>query len=552
MEPKVSIVIPVYNGADFLDEAIQSALGQTYRNIEVIVVNDGSDDAGATETVARGYGDAILYFQKANGGVASALNYAIGKMSGDYFSWLSHDDLYAKDKVESEVRALSKFADTERHRAVIYSDYAVFSSSLERATPVNLEGVPPENFRYWLTVKNALHGCTLLIPKQAFAETGPFDENLRTTQDFDLWFRMARRFSFRHIPNVLVYARSHAEQGTFKLADKVVAEGNALLSQFTRELTEQELLSSGRGSVSAAYADIAKSLWRRNFVPAARGASELAISSLKGASAGTRAKTTLTLALGPLESQSRRLLRVAISPQMRARLRARLSPSPTNATAKNLDKINLKQRFSQIYHHNIFGGGKSRSGEGSDLVQTAIIRRELPSLLYQIKARSFLDAPCGDWHWMQKTSLGVESYIGVDIVDALIENNRQSFGNAATRFECLNLTDDLLPKVDVIFSRDCLVHLSLADAMRILANFKRSGSKYLITTTFTARSKNTDLAGKDSFWRALNMQAAPFFFPPPLALINEGCTEERGKYEDKCLGLWLLSDIDTSGLDGDK
>jgi SAM-dependent methyltransferase len=392
----------------------------------------------------------------------------------------------------------------------------------------------------------------LLIPKQAFAEIGLFDEDLRTTQDFDLWFRMASRFCFHHIPHVLVYARSHAEQGSIKLADRALAEGNALLSRFTRELTQQELLTSGHGSVGAAYADIAKSLWQRNFIPAAKAASALALSSQQGASTQARMKAMLTLAQGPLELQFRRLLRVAISPQMRARLRARLSAPAAEKAGESLEKINLKQRFSQIYHHNIFGGRKSRSGEGSDLVQTAIVRRELPLLLDKIGARSFLDAPCGDWHWMQKTSLGVKRYIGVDIVDEMIEKNRQSFGNEATRFACLNLTDDPLPQVDVIFSRDCLVHLSFADAMRILANFKRSGSRYLITTTFTARSKNNDLAGKNSFWRALNMQAAPFFFPPPLALINEGCTEERGKYEDKCLGLWLLSEIDTSAYYSEK
>ena len=102
-KPKVSIIIPVYNGENFLEQAINSALHQTYDNIEVIVINDGSNDKGKTEAIAKKYNDKIKYFYKENGGVASALNMALEKMSGDYFSWLSHDDLYYDDKIEKQI-----------------------------------------------------------------------------------------------------------------------------------------------------------------------------------------------------------------------------------------------------------------------------------------------------------------------------------------------------------------------------------------------------------------------------------------------------------------
>ena len=78
MEPKVSIVIPVYNGEDYIREAINSALAQTYKNCEVIVVNDGSTDG--TETIVKSYGDKVRYFSKENGGVSSALNLGIDHM----------------------------------------------------------------------------------------------------------------------------------------------------------------------------------------------------------------------------------------------------------------------------------------------------------------------------------------------------------------------------------------------------------------------------------------------------------------------------------------
>ena len=121
MDPLVSIVIPVYNGSNYMREAIDSALAQTYSNIEIIVVNDGSNDGGATRDIALSYGDKIRYFEKENGGVSTALNLAIKNMRGQYFSWLSHDDVYLPEKVQTEIDALRKAGDMSR---VVYSNWA--------------------------------------------------------------------------------------------------------------------------------------------------------------------------------------------------------------------------------------------------------------------------------------------------------------------------------------------------------------------------------------------------------------------------------------------
>ena len=96
-KPKVSIIIPVYNGEDYLEEAIKSALNQTYKNLEIIVVDDGSKDK--TGKICEKYINKIKYLKKENGGVATALNLAIENMTGEYFSWLSHDNLYYKNKI---------------------------------------------------------------------------------------------------------------------------------------------------------------------------------------------------------------------------------------------------------------------------------------------------------------------------------------------------------------------------------------------------------------------------------------------------------------------
>ena len=110
--PLVSIIIPVYNGANYLGQAIDSALNQTYKNIEIIVVDDGSNDNGSTKAIANAYGERIHYYYKENGGTGAAINYGISLMHGEYVSWLSHDDLYKPDKIEKQVAFAEKIIDS--------------------------------------------------------------------------------------------------------------------------------------------------------------------------------------------------------------------------------------------------------------------------------------------------------------------------------------------------------------------------------------------------------------------------------------------------------
>lgn len=536
--PKVSIVIPVYNGSDYLREAIDSALAQNYANKEILVVNDGSSDGGQTESVALSYGDKIRYFSKSNGGVASALNLAIENMSGDLFSWLSHDDLYTVDKISSEVAA---FAATGREDVVIYCDYAVFTENPETATPVRLPGVSPADFRYWITVENSLHGCTLLIPRSAFVKAGNFDVNLRTTQDYDLWFRMSEHFSFIHIPEVLVKARSHADQGSYQMASIALTECNALLTGFVAKLAPKEITLASGMSLDAAYAEIAKSMFSRGFKEPGKLAAQLSTKHITTSSTNVR---TMIHQSSYMQNRIIGKFRRMAPRQIKKAIKTMLHMFLQNDVEKHMThRSKLDEKFTEVYEKNIFGGRESRSGEGSDLIQTEIIRREIPKIVQLYAVKSFIDAPCGDWYWMKHVNLGVDHYIGIDIVDTLIKKHRLEFGDASTEFICMNLAEGALPQADMIFSRDCLVHLSFEDALRIITNFKRSGAKYLLTTTFIDRDHNNDLVGLDSFWRPLNMQLAPFCFPKPIHLINEGCTEEDGQFKDKCLGLWLLSDI---------
>ena len=195
--------------------------------------------------------------------------------------------------------------------------------------------------------------------------------------------------------------------------------------------------------------------------------------------------------------------------------------------------------FNDIHRHHKWIGGDSHSGTGSSLLQTVTIRQALRNVLQELNAKSLLDAPCGDFHWMKELEL--ERYIGVDVVSDLIAQNQQKYGTESRQFLKLNISEDPLPQVDVILCRDGLVHFSFKDIISVVRNFKRSGSRCLLTTTFPKCSRNRDII--TGGWRPINLHLAPFNFPKPVQLINEGCADSDGKYSDKSLGLWELEDI---------
>ena len=202
---------------------------------------------------------------------------------------------------------------------------------------------------------------------------------------------------------------------------------------------------------------------------------------------------------------------------------------------------NPKKIFSDIYRQNGWSCPESVSGGGSTLEYTQAIRQELPLLVGTLGVRSFLDLPCGDFHWMSRVQLGVQTYLGADIVEELITANNAQYSSASRRFIVLNILENPIPKVDLIFCRDCLVHLSFHHIRQALAKFKASGSTYLATTTFTRQDANIDIPTGGH--HAINLQLAPFHLPQPLRLINERSTEMNGQYPDKSLGVWRLTDL---------
>ena len=255
--PKISIVIPVYNGADYLSEAIESALHQTWPNVEVLVVNDGSCDGGATAAVAKRYGERIIYIEKPNGGVASALNEGIRQMKGEYFSWLSHDDLYLPKKLAHQMKLLHQCGDP---RQLVAGGYYIVDGAKHPLAVMDFHRLYPKDkleTPLFPVFHCAVNGCTMLIHRSHFDRVGVFDEALPTTQDYELWFRMLRGQKLLYTRSIDMVSRAHSGQTSQKLVDVHEAECTRLWLKLFQALTAAERVQMG-GTEEDFYAE----MWR--------------------------------------------------------------------------------------------------------------------------------------------------------------------------------------------------------------------------------------------------------------------------------------------------
>ncbi len=442
MDSKVSIIIPTYN-CPYVDQAIKSALNQTYHAIEVIVVNDGSTKY---QEKIRPYLNKIRYVEKENGGTASALNIGIKNATGDYFAWLSSDDYYLPEKISKQMAFMKV-----RNADVSYSNFNLINP--DNKVIKAFAGMKfPSKMEFYKSLQHCcpINGSTVMIKMDIFNRLGLFDETLRYTQDFDMWLRVVQHHEFHYLNEPLTLYRIHEEMGTKKYSQKQMEEANFLFGKFHNELK--------------------KLIMKEN------------------------------------------------------------------------EKLHRKEIFTNVYKNNLWRSKESVSGTGSSYEQTKAIIKEIPRLIELFQIKTMLDAPCGDFNWMKNVKLNIDQYIGADIVSELIKLNNQKYSNLKRGFLNLDIIVDPLPEVDLILCRDCFVHLSFDDVRKALNNLKRSGSKYLLTTTFTNPRHNID-SRTGYEWRPLNLQLAPFHFPKPIYIINENCTEEGMLYSDKSLALWKLNTL---------
>lgn len=229
-KPKVSIVIPFYN-CPYIDQAIESALNQSYPNIQVIVVDDGS--IKYSEKIGP-YLNKIRYIKKGNGGTASALNMGIKNATGEYFTWLSSDDLYDKFKVEKQLAFMQ-----ERSADISYGNYVLIDTDnqiISEQAGINM----PTRIQFLEIMRKGciINGCTVMLKMKIFEEVGLFDTSLPYTHDYDLWLRILPHYHFYYFHEPLVMYRVHSEMGSKKYEQVIPQEILSVQGKHAKKLEE--------------------------------------------------------------------------------------------------------------------------------------------------------------------------------------------------------------------------------------------------------------------------------------------------------------------------
>ncbi len=230
---KVSIVIPVYNASKYIDECIQSALDQTYTDIEVIAVDDGSKDDSLQKL--KKYSEKIKVLTKENGGTPTALNAGIKAMSGEWFKWVSADDVLEKNAIEELLNVANTLGE-ESKSCILYSNYEL----IDAKSKIVGEFIEPnynnlKNFERNVILLDDFfgNGSTCFIHKSIFDRFGLFDEKIGFQEDYEFWLRccMLNDCRLYLIPKKLAKYRLHEEQLTQKRFSKTSQH-----AQFVRDL----------------------------------------------------------------------------------------------------------------------------------------------------------------------------------------------------------------------------------------------------------------------------------------------------------------------------
>jgi glycosyltransferase involved in cell wall biosynthesis len=229
--PLVSVVIPFYD-CPFVDQAVESALRQTYSNVEIIVVDDGSS---AYRHLLGPYHSQIHYITKPNGGTASALNAGIRRASGDYIAWLSSDDRFYPFKIERQLAYMQ-----ERGALISWTDFDLIDRNnavLEHSLAVKFSTAA--EFVRSLYTFNPINGCTVMMHRSVPQRIGLFDETLICTQDYDYWLRVILNgIDFHFMVETLTAYRWHDNMGTIRLMERTNAEIQIVLNRYVHRLNE--------------------------------------------------------------------------------------------------------------------------------------------------------------------------------------------------------------------------------------------------------------------------------------------------------------------------
>jgi len=199
---KVSVIIPVFNGEKYIREAIDSVLNQTFKDFEVIVIDDGSKDN--TLSIIKEYKSKIRWKSQENRGQASATNEGIKMAEGEYIAYLDADDVCMPERLEVEAEYLDDHLDV----GLVYSSYCQMNSvgEVERV----VKALPHNNFL--LLQKDYIARSSVVHRKNCLDEVGLFDESITGDDDWDMWIRISEKFGIGYVERPLVKYRVHGEQ----------------------------------------------------------------------------------------------------------------------------------------------------------------------------------------------------------------------------------------------------------------------------------------------------------------------------------------------------
>jgi glycosyltransferase involved in cell wall biosynthesis len=274
--PLVSVIIPAYNSAAFLSDAVDSAVRQTYRSVELIIVNDGStDDTSSLAERLAAHDARITVVHQPNAGLSAARNTGLKVARGEFVSFLDADDALLPEKIEHQVAFLREHPDCD----LVYSDHYIANAKLE---PIGLRapGPPPLPFGELFVLRNWFPPVVPLITASLARRVGPFDESLHAAEDWDYWIRCAAAGRFGYRPGAVAVYRFHPNQMS-RQSDRMRRSEFQLIDKHYGDSERRSRLARG-----ARYLQYAKQSKRRpvtmlrelaRFVTTVRDAREIAL-----------------------------------------------------------------------------------------------------------------------------------------------------------------------------------------------------------------------------------------------------------------------------------
>lgn len=205
---KVSIVIPTYNRAKYLTQALDSVLQQTYQHFEIIVIDDGSTDdtKNVMEEYMKRFPNKIKYFYEKNKGPAAARNRGINEAMGDYIAFLDSDDMWMPTKLAEQV----EFLDHNKGVALVFTDIKKMKDNkIIKEASLGEEGVYNRNKFSELIEKSFIFTPTVAVRKNILIEIGLFNEKYRAGEDYELYLRIAKHHDIEYINKPLAIRRLH-------------------------------------------------------------------------------------------------------------------------------------------------------------------------------------------------------------------------------------------------------------------------------------------------------------------------------------------------------